>query len=68
MTFIPNKQCIQIGDQVAINQELSTLSGTFTEGHKFTVRSIETMGGMTVYNLKDSDGRSLNDVPGMYLK
>lgn len=68
MTFIPNKQGIQIGDQVTINQELSTLSGTFTEGHEFTVESIESMGGMTVYNLKDSDGHSLNDVPGMYLK
>lgn len=68
MVFVPNKQGIRIGDQVLINQELSTLSGTFTKGHKFTVKSIESMGGMTVYNLSDSDGHGLNDVPGMYLE
>ena len=67
MTFIPHKRGLRIGDRVISKQQLSTLSGTFTTNHKFTIVDVGTMAGIPVYHLRDDDGRCINDVPGTHI-
>lgn len=69
MTFIPHPTSpIAVGDTVELLDKCSNFSGTFTEGHKFKVDSINEHKGMVVFNLIDVDNRRLNDVKRKYLK
>lgn len=55
--FIASKSPIKQGDRVRSNKEISTMAGTFTAGHVFTVVG-ETERGLV---LQDDDGNGLND-------
>lgn len=55
--YISKQQRIEIGDKVTITKEISTISGTFTTGHVFTVESKSERG----LDLIDKDGHKVGE-------
>ena len=55
--FIPHRR-IQVFDDVEAVEDIETLAGVFTAGHRFIVTDIGRRG----YGVKDKDGNRISDL------